>query len=721
MDETILPPNRTPPEMVPVSGMNPWWWCVAGARQVMFTGNLPQANVIDGAMRKRQRSGLEYQAARGTVRHEFRNDAIIKARIKRFTSLKSSEQFALQPVEIIIFEDPETHVLDYIELTKFHVMHQHYGFRFKYNEEVLDRLQKGASIKAGTLIATSPNITEDGDYMYGLETNVAMISDPSGTEDGIAFANSYARRIRTTGYEKRVFSCGRSHYPINVNGNAEEYKVIPDIGEKILGSGVICAMRPYDKYLDAIYMSQKNLYKPIYGMDVPTYGIPEATIVDVKVLHNDRLDNPRMPERMGEQLRRYWEADKRYYMEIIKVCLARSGRYLADDVGLSYKLNALLRYAISICGHDLVAEGLWSRSEANVFDTRLNYRGELLDEYRVEVTFEYKTAVGEGPKATDCAGGKGVSVAVWRDEDMPKDRFGNVADVVIFSGSTVNRMNPGRCHEQVVGAAGRDVIKRIRRSYDFPDMGPIPDEVVERVVRDPANEALGLRNFAYLLGFYKLVSPEKNYASLSKESVITSGRWLRHLITVIHDGTEPYGLFFDLPSDTEVKPAELIKELDEGIYRPEMSPVTYRDLGGELVETVADVLIGPNYYLALEKLASDWSGVSSSKVGPFGTTARLTNADKYSSPGRQTVTRSIGESEGRNHAAAYGGEYVAHIMDMNNNPTVHKEVCRNLITAEYPTNIDRIVDRTKFKLGGHRPLAFAVHQLQVSGKGISRE
>ena len=68
-----------------------------------------------------------------------------------------------------------------------------------------------------------------------------------------------------------------------------------------------------------------------------------------------------------------------------------------------------------------------------------------------------------------------------------------------------------------------------------------------------------------------------------------------------------------------------------------------------------------------------------------------------------------------------GGDVLADIMDLNNNPVAHAEACRTVLTAEYPTNIERVIDRTKFKLGGHRPLAFGIHQLICSGKTISRD
>jgi len=707
-----------PPEMVPISGLNPYFHYVASARQVMFTGNLPQALLVDGRTRKRQQSGFEREVARATFSHSFPRDAVVLKIIPRFSSQMWGENFAINPMDLVIYEDYETRQLDCIELSKFHVMHQHYGFQFDYDMDVYNKLTKGARFEKGTVIARSPAVTPDGDYMYGLETNVCMISHPSVTEDGVMYSKSYANRIRSDGFESRIIRCGRTHYPINWNGNASEYKPIPDVGDFIRPNGLIAALRPYDSKFDPVYMSRKKLFAPVYGLDTPTYGIPDAQVVDIKVLHNDRLPNPRMPEEMGKQFRKYHEADKRFYTDIVKTCLCRNGQKMQKDVDMSPRLRALVFEAIARAGEALIEEGIWPKAESDELRARKNYRGELLDEFQVEIIYKYKTTVGEGPKVTDLDGGKGVGSLVAEDEDMPVDAFGNRAEVVIFANSTVNRLNNGRQHEQVVGAAGRDVIKRIRRTYGLPDVGAIPDQVIRDAVTK--NEALSNKNFGYLMGFYKMVSP-KQWKLLNRKETIPMGRHLKHLIEVIKDGDDPYGLYIQIVSDSGVRMDKVINEIKNGPYRPEMSPVTYKDFDGKFVTTKTDVLIGPNYYLALEKTATDWSGVSSSKVNHFGVNARLTNADKYTSPGRQTVTRSMGESEGRNLAHAMGGEHVANIMDMNNNPVVHKEVCLTVLTHPTPTNIEAVVDRELFKMGGHRPLAYAIHQLVCSGKNISRK
>lgn len=719
-----LPANQIPIEMVPVSGSNPYFPYVSAARQVMYTGNRTQELSVVGRTRKRQRSALETELARATFRHEFDVDARVLAVIPRFKNDGLQEDFKINPLEIVIFENYETEELDCLELSKFHVMHQHYGFRFVENEELMEKLRytRNPTFPAGTVLARSPNVTEDGDYMPGLETSVCLITDPAVTEDALVYSDLYADRIRTTGYETRTFGFGRTHYPTNSYGTIDNYLIVPNVGDKIHSNGLLCAMRPYDPILDAVYMSGKKLLKPVYGMDTPVYGVPNATVVDIKVIRNEAGRDRKLPPAMVKQLDRYFEADKRFYTEIIRTCLMRSGKYMTMRPLLSDTLNSLLFDAFCFVGADLNAEGLWPyENQTSALEVNRKYRGETLDEYRVELVYEFLADVKEGSKGTGMHGNKGVSGEVRPWQDMPIDENGNISELMALCTSITNRMNPGLVHEQMVGAAGRDVIKRIRRAFKLKDMGVIPMEDIQDVVFDEDNHEIAVAQFEYLLGFYKLVAPTENYRIMSTVQARESGRWLRHLAQVIKDGDEPYGIYFNLPATSPVRMDEVMRELKDGPYRPEITRVTYRDHSGKMVTSKEPILIGPNYYLILEKTATDWSGVSSSKTSHFGTTARLTNADKYSSPGRQTVTRSLDEASVRNMAAAAGGEILADIMDLNNNPTVHKEACTTIYLHPTPTNIERVVDRTKFKLGGHRPLAFAIHQLIVSGKNISHD
>ncbi|MFO5795461.1 hypothetical protein, partial [Klebsiella pneumoniae] len=67
------------------------------------------------------------------------------------------------------------------------------------------------------------------------------------------------------------------------------------------------------------------------------------------------------------------------------------------------------------------------------------------------------------------------------------------------------------------------------------------------------------------------------------------------------------------------------------------------------VTTKDNVLMGPLYMMLLEKIGEDWSAAASVKTQPFGLPSKLNNADRASTPGRETAIRSFGESETRSY------------------------------------------------------------------------
>ncbi len=711
------PPFEIEPDMVPIQGFNPLFPHVSPPRQVMMGGNLAQANVITGATRKRQRSGLERQHAKATFMKKINYDAYVVAVIPRFTNM------GYNPSDLVIIQD-ESGTLDCITLPKYHVLHQNYGFMFKLREEEIKKLRPRARVPKGTILATSPNVTEDGDYMPGAEINVATMNIPAIAEDGLVYSKTLADKIfQTTGIETRIINCGSTHYLINLNGTEKKYLPLPNIGDTIRPDAIIGALRPKDKFHDAVYMSKRKLLRPVYGMDDPIYGKAGAQIIDIKVYHNDQGKSSKLPDEMTEQLRKYHEAEKEYCRNVLEIVMKRNHK----DKGMNYNPNLsdrlwiLVYQCIAYLGHNLVDYGLWDRADADRLNVPRLWRGQPMDEWRIEVTFAYKTRAAIGPKSTNLHGSKGVNVAIWPDEDMPTDKFGNRADLIMAPLATINRSNPGGSHEMLVGAAGRDVIKRVRRRYGLPDMGVLTwDEVWKCIQSHPIE--LAREMYQYIIGFYKIVAEKVNYTKAVELYERNDGKWLEDLCHIILDGNDPKGMYITTPANSKRRMARVIRQLhasDE--YRPEMSTVRYRAPNGELEDTVAEILIGPNYYLALEKTATDGSGTSITRLGHHGTPTRLTNADKHLRPARETGTKTDGEAELRNAAKSVGSAPLADMADMYNNPRLLRVIAQKVLTTDKPTNIDEIFDRDVHEIGGHRPIGYMEHMFLCSGKGLSRE
>lgn len=282
---------------------------------------------------------------------------------------------------------------------------------------------------------------------------------------------------------------------------------------------------------------------------------------------------------------------------------------------------------------------------------------------------------------------------------MPIDEDGNRADVVMDAASTISRMNLGRLHEHYLSAAARDVTKRVKamlgitsEEVTIPHMERLPSSITEQA-------------YMYLLGFYEIVS-EQQYNFQVKLSLEER---LEHLTDVCNDGVYLY-----CPIDNPRDSVEVVKAVERS-YRPTYGPVTFVGDSGERRVSKKNIRIAPLYLMLLEKIADDWSSVSSGKLQHFGILSPQTKSEKFSYPYRNTPIRTIGETEGRIFAGYCGREAIAEMMDRSNSPVTQRNAIWNILSADKPSNIDHLVDRNYIPLGGAKPQALVKHILGTAG------
>ena len=132
--------------------------------------------------------------------------------------------------------------------------------------------------------------------------------------------------------------------------------------------------------------------------------------------------------------------------------------------------------------------------------------------------------------------------------------------------------------------------------------------------------------------------------------------------------------------------------------------------------------------LILEKVADDaWSSVSSPKTQHLGIPAKQSRVDKLSDPGNNTPVRILGEDEIRlltntlHTGDATGGEIVAEILNITNNPQAHRLAMRRIMTAENPAQISgRIVDPKEVPTNCSRPVNYSNHLIGCMGGQFRR-
>jgi hypothetical protein len=342
-----------------------------------------------------------------------------------------------------------------------------------------------------------------------------------------------------------------------------------------------------------------------------------------------------------------------------------------------------------------MVEGLVYKNDSIKNRPKQMYNLQEIDEWRVDITFEYKVKPNVGSKLTNLHGGKGVICAVWPDADMPVDIFGTRAEVIMDGNSIVKRMNPGVLFEQYFNAFG-DQMQRT---------------LLEMRTRNP--QTFYTEAWDYLLRIYQLVSPKMVEVLTNPQEY--KGTPKHHIDSILRDTVY---FWFPLDSPVTLQNAAAALRREHPLIK---GPITYRGRSGNVVTTRRDVIIGSVYYILLEKIGDDWSGVSSTKLQHFGIPAKINKHDKHATPARPMPVRILGESEVRLMVAACGSQPVAQLVEMSNSPPLHKHIVSNILRAEYPTRIEAVVTDPKLIDRGGRNLAFVHHSLEISGVRFVRE
>jgi len=420
-------------------------------------------------------------------------------------------------------------------------------------------------------------------------------------------------------------------------------------------------------------MTPEALRQVNYSFDQRVYAEPGAKVVDVNVRYGARPGKSTIPVAMEAQAKRYYELTLNFY-EALMAEYTKQRKLTGKDPRITPEF------------HRLLVEGLIYRPDPNRSRATLIYKLQPLDEWRVDVTFEYPVKPVVGSKLTGFSGDKGVICQIRPKADMPVDQEGNVADAVMDGDSTIKRMNTSRMYEQYLNITSRTVTNYIRNMA-------------------PKTEAQYKAAWDYVLGYYEIVSPR--FAVILRTEYDLGPRF--HIDAIIRDG-----IYLWYPTDNPVYAPDMIRQL-QAKYPVLHAPVTYRGMSGKMRTTKKPMFIGSIYVMLLEKTGVDCSGVASAKLNHFGLTAKLTNADKYSSPRRPQPVRGVGESEGRLLVATIGSDMTAEILEMSCSPQTHKNVVRNILRAEKPTDIDAVVDRTVAPRGHNRSLIYIKHSLQCMG------
>lgn len=689
--------NQLDPKLLAICGMNFVHQHNSASRVHMTSNHLGQCLVINGATERRFQSGMEREYGKYTFNVKMPENGTILHTIDRYPASAGQGSIDENPQTVVIYEEAETRKVGIINLTGFCCNHQYFGFPYAPGKDA-DKLRVGQPVPKDAVFLESPNVTNEGGYKYGIQGNVVYMTHPATSEDGVLICSDFLPKLGFKTYETRVVEFGSTKFARNLYGDRDEhgnvlnFKAYPDIGQRIRSDGLLMALVPNEPAeLAIVEQSVLDLTEVDAMFDQTVYvDGPGGIVRDIRIHHSLNRRN-HAPVHMDEQSQKYDNARRLFYDKIMRVWQDLH-RLRGDALLITPEFSQLVLLAQSVLSEQPTGQGV----------SKL-HRKAPVDDYWLEFVIEYSITPTTGFKITDLSGGKAVTCAIGRPEDMPRDANGRRADVIFDPNSTIGRMNLGRFYEHYYNSAtGEAYDKLCARLGCRPGMREM--QALDIISKIPPQELEA--HWRYLMRLYEILSPRMHAWFVDGKVEQTQAGYLAEVVN--------RGITVFMPTNNQPESEVIVAQL-EAEYQPIWGPVTYTGYSGQQVTTVEKFRIAEIYLILLEKTGDDWSAVASAKLQHLGVPAQVTKADKYSKPARQQAVRGSGEAEVRIFVSYIGTWFVAELMDRNNNPNTHKHIVANLLRATYPSNVHCLVDRTKIPFGGSKPLQMTSHLASCSG------
>lgn len=610
------------------------------------------------------------------------HNVTVKAKIEK----PGDYEGAAETILLVEYEQEGKLQLDLIEVPYQRSSHGYFGYKL-HHTPTLEDAGFNTSIPADTVLAATASLGPSGEYQFGLNANVAFMSHPSVSEDGFVVSESFMKRMQYTTVSKRIIYLTKENFPVNLYGNKEVFKMLPEIGEYVRADGLLCATRDRVDWFSVTDLNDESIgcFDPTF--DDPVFVPPNSKVVDIRVVKGNWAKNE-YPAKVARQLDEHTNVLLEYYDTIIRRYDSIHADY-RKRYGSEFKLRDTPRLT------RFIADCIIKRDARNG-KTKLTHRKVNIDQYRIEVTCMSTVTPGKGQKIADMYGGKGVVCHILPDHCMPVDQNGVRADVVADANSTISRMNLGRVYEHYFGAYSRDSKYRIQQYIfnKYKTLSPFLD-----------NE-----DAAYLRKWFTEIYTPVNSEMIAFLNGLDDEGLNQHVAETLNAEMSLY-----YPTDNENNAVDIIVDIEKTAHKPHLGPLTYVDDLGNTVVTEEDIRIGKLYYLVLDKVANDYSAVSSAKVNSFNFPIKGSAADKHKYPHSLTPTTTMSETEVRIMLSFADPALVAELMDLALNPVSHKLAIKDILTSEPAFNSEYNIDREADRYGQTKSLMLLKHIFTASG------
>ena len=294
-------------------------------RLMMYSSHSAQFMVLDQSEPPRILTGMENVIGKFMFTKTRRDqdahviDIISKFNPSTWCSNDGHRDAADMPSRTVVYVGLDDHKVHYFDLDNYTYLHD--GFGYMNSHPDIDQVAVEEFLPKDACLTLSP-AWKDGDYCMGLNANVIYLSDWAVTEDACVISESFAKKCANLEIKQIRLDLKPDDVMLNLYGDnaADEYKVIPDIGEVVRHDGVLAAIRPKNAASYVSDMQLESLQRIEWEHDELHKAHPGDKILDIDVYINfDQLKKLKSDDTVYDQLLKIYNSHLYYYNEIIRV------------------------------------------------------------------------------------------------------------------------------------------------------------------------------------------------------------------------------------------------------------------------------------------------------------------------------------------------------------------------------------------------------------------
>ena len=321
---------------------------------------------------------------------------------------------------------------DVIERVSYKHKTEDYGYL--WNNEHLDILKPGSTIRKGSIIKTSTSFDSIGNKMNGTNLLSAYISTGRNLEDSIILSETGAKKLGSCLVKFNDIAINDNDIMKDRYGDGVNYKAFPDIGEEVK-NGIFCSIHRVEN---------NNI---LFTLD--RARLRDFMISDRNILMNGRVADIDVycnnPEALGDsyynqQLGFYYQQKLRFAREFVQTVESIAG----PMAPMTYNLKKLY----STC--------------RDIINGKPFYKGGQFSNIIMEVVVVEELPMRICDKLVDRYGGKGVVSEIVPDEMMPLLDNGKRVECIKNQSTCINRENLGQLHELSLSFIGMRLLDYFR-------------------------------------------------------------------------------------------------------------------------------------------------------------------------------------------------------------------------------------------------------------------